>query len=155
MTRGPDVGALFGAAAAETFLGLPKADDLEALEAKIAVLGVPCATPYPSVGPYCAGAPKAIRDAIASHGHEVLDLEATPELASTIGALGVDLVFNVAEGLRGRNREGHVPALCELLGIAYTGSDPATLAMALDKGLAKRICRQAGGLPGAITMSGR
>ena len=67
MTRGPDVGALFGAAAVETFLGLPKADDLEALEAKIAVLGVPCATPYPSVGPYCAGAPKAIRDAIAGY----------------------------------------------------------------------------------------
>jgi len=87
---------------------------------------------------------QAIRDAIATHGHEVVDLEATPELASTIGAQAVDVVFNVAEGLRGRNREGHVPALCELLGIAYTGSDPATLAMALDKGLAKRICRQAG-----------
>jgi agmatinase len=67
MTRRPDVGALFGAAAAETFLGLPKADDLEALNAKIAILGVPCATPYPSVGPYCAGAPKAIRAAIAAY----------------------------------------------------------------------------------------
>ncbi|MBI2390423.1 MAG: D-alanine--D-alanine ligase [Deltaproteobacteria bacterium] len=86
----------------------------------------------------------AIRDAIASHGHEVVDLEATPELAGTLGAMGVDLVFNVAEGQRGRNRESQVPALCELLGIPYTGSDPATLAIALDKGLAKRICRQAG-----------
>lgn len=67
MTRRPDVGALFGAAAAETFLGLPKAADLEALDAKIAILGVPWATPYPSVGPYCAGAPKAIRAAIAGY----------------------------------------------------------------------------------------
>lgn len=87
---------------------------------------------------------QAIRDAIASHGHDVVDLEATPELASTLGSLGVDVVFNVAEGLRGRNRESQVPALCELLSIPYTGSDAATLALALDKGLAKRICRQAG-----------
>jgi agmatinase len=67
MTRRPDVGALFGAAAAATFLGLPKADNLDALEAGIAILGVPCATPYRSVGPYCAGAPKAIRAAIAGY----------------------------------------------------------------------------------------
>jgi D-alanine-D-alanine ligase len=87
---------------------------------------------------------QAIHDAIASHGHDVVDLEATPELAGTIGSMGLDLVFNVAEGLRGRNREAQVPAILELLGIEYTGSDPATLALALDKGLAKRIVRQAG-----------
>jgi agmatinase len=67
MTRRPDVGALFGAAATEAFLGLPVARDLGALQAKIAILGVPCATPYRSVGPYCAGAPKAIRAAIAGY----------------------------------------------------------------------------------------
>jgi agmatinase len=67
MTRRPDVGAMFGATATETFLGLPKAENLAALEAKIAILGVPCATPYRSVGPYCAGAPKAIRAAIAGY----------------------------------------------------------------------------------------
>src|SRR5919106_3567211 len=67
MTRRPDLGTLFGAAETETFLGLPSAENLEALAAKIAILGVPCATPYPSVGPYCAGAPSAIRAAIASY----------------------------------------------------------------------------------------
>ena len=67
MTRRPDVGALFGASETETFLGLQRAGDLEALEAKIAILGVPCATPYRSVGPYCAGAPRAIRHAIAGY----------------------------------------------------------------------------------------
>jgi agmatinase len=67
MTRRPDVGAMFGATATETFLGLPKAENLAALEAKIAILGVPCATPYRSVGPYCAGAPRAIRAAIAGY----------------------------------------------------------------------------------------
>ena len=33
----------------------------------------------------------------------------------------VDLVFNIAEGVAGRNREAAVPALCELMGIPYTG----------------------------------
>ena len=37
-----------------------------------------------------------------------------------------------------------MPALCELIGIPYTGSDSATLALALDKALAKRILRQHG-----------
>jgi agmatinase len=68
MTTGrPDLGTLFGAAETETFLGLPSAKNLEALAAKIAILGVPCATTYRSVGPYCAGAPSAIRAAIASY----------------------------------------------------------------------------------------
>ena len=49
------------------------------------------------------------------------------------------MVFNVAEGLRGRGREAQVPAVCELLGIPYTGSDPLTLALTLDKDLAKRV----------------
>jgi agmatinase len=65
MTQRPDVGAMFGATETETFLGLPSARNLAALDAKIAILGVPCATPYRSVGRYCAGAPRAIRDAIA------------------------------------------------------------------------------------------
>ncbi|MEZ4367352.1 MAG: hypothetical protein R2939_13890 [Kofleriaceae bacterium] len=51
----------------------------------------------------------------------------------------VDLIFNIAEGVEGRNREAQVPALCELLGIPYTGSDSATLAIALDKALAKKV----------------
>jgi agmatinase len=67
MTQRRDVGALFGAAETETFLGLPSAENLEALAAKIAILGVPCATPYPSVGPYCAVAPRAIRAAVAGY----------------------------------------------------------------------------------------
>jgi agmatinase len=67
MTQRPDVGAMFGATETETFLGLPRAENLAALDAKIAILGAPCATPYRSVGPYCAGAPRAIRAAIAGY----------------------------------------------------------------------------------------
>lgn len=87
---------------------------------------------------------QAIREAIASWGHEVIDFEATPELPSLLASTPVDLVFNIAEGLRGRNREAQVPALLELLDIPYTGSDPATLSLALDKALAKKVVRQAG-----------
>lgn len=87
---------------------------------------------------------QAIREAISSWGHEVVDFEATPELPSLLTSTPVDLVFNMAEGFRGRNREAQVPALLELLDIPYTGSDPATLSLALDKALAKKVVRQAG-----------
>jgi len=87
---------------------------------------------------------QAIREAIASHGHEVVDLEATPDLPAQLATNPVDIVFNIAEGFRGRNRESQVPALLELLDIPYTGSDPTTLSLALDKGLAKRIVTAVG-----------
>jgi D-alanine--D-alanine ligase len=87
---------------------------------------------------------QAIREAIASWGHEVVDLEATAELPSVLASTPLDIVFNIAEGFKGRNRESQVPAMLELLDIPYTGSDPATLSIALDKALAKKIVRQAG-----------
>lgn len=87
---------------------------------------------------------QAIREAIASWGHEVIDLEANQELPSVLASTPLDIVFNIAEGFKGRNRESQVPAMLELLDIPYTGSDPATLSIALDKALAKKIVRQAG-----------
>jgi D-alanine-D-alanine ligase len=87
---------------------------------------------------------QAIREAIASYGHEVIDLEANQELPTVLAVTPIDVVFNIAEGFKGRNRESQVPALLELLDIPYTGSDPATLSIALDKALAKRIVRQHG-----------
>ena len=61
------IGQMFGAGDTSTFLGLPACPDVSNLAAQIAVLGVPCATPYASVGPYCAEAPDAIRKAIAGY----------------------------------------------------------------------------------------
>ncbi|MBK7977162.1 MAG: hypothetical protein IPK07_29150 [Deltaproteobacteria bacterium] len=55
----------------------------------------------------------AIREAIESHGHEVIELEATPELPTRLVAAAPDVVFNMAEGVLGRNRESQVPALLE------------------------------------------
>ncbi|MFT5429410.1 MAG: D-alanine-D-alanine ligase [Myxococcota bacterium] len=87
---------------------------------------------------------EAVSKAISALGHEVIALEATPQLPRLIGDLDIDVVFNIAEGLRGRSREAQVPALLEILGIPYTGSDPAALAITLDKALAKRIVTTAG-----------
>jgi D-alanine-D-alanine ligase len=88
---------------------------------------------------------EAIRTALESLGHDVVSLEANSELPARLMESPIDLVFNIAEGLAaGRNREAAVPALCELCGIPYTGSDSATLALALDKALTKRIVRQHG-----------
>jgi D-alanine-D-alanine ligase len=87
---------------------------------------------------------QAIREAIASHGHEVIDLEATPDLPLQLASTPVDVVFNIAEGFKGRSRESQVPALLELLDIPYTGSDPAALSVSLDKALAKRMVRTHG-----------
>jgi D-alanine-D-alanine ligase len=86
----------------------------------------------------------SIRDALESYGHVVLPFEATAELPRLLMDSPVDLVFNIAEGVEGRNREAAVPALCELMGIPYTGSDAATLSIALDKALSKRVLCQHG-----------
>jgi len=55
-----------------------------------------------------------------------------------------DLVFNIAEGLRGRSREAQVPCILELYGIPYAFSDPLACAASLDKAVAKRLVRSAG-----------
>jgi len=87
---------------------------------------------------------EAIGNAIESYGYEVVYLEATPELPTILPASQLDFVFNIAEGIQGRNRESQVPAILELLDIPYTGSDPATLSITLDKALSKKILTQAG-----------
>src|SRR3546814_12143069 len=55
-----------------------------------------------------------------------------------------DLVFNIAEGMHGIAREAQVPALLDAWAIPYTFSDPMVLALTLDKGMTKRVVRDAG-----------
>ena len=66
MNEKANLSALFGANSSSTFLGLDKCDDLELLNSPIALIGMPCATPYESVGPYCKNAPRALRESISS-----------------------------------------------------------------------------------------
>ena len=89
----------------------------------------------------------AIAQALRAGGHEPVSLGGGRRfLERVLGHPGVDLVFNIAEGRGGRSREAHVPAVCEILDLPYTGSDPLTLALALDKALTKRVA-VAHGLP--------
>lgn len=80
-----------------------------------------------------------LRDAIAVHGHEVMLVEANEDAYERLRTSGVDLVFNVAEGIRGADREAQIPAMLEMLGIPYTGSGPLSLALCLHKGKTKEI----------------
>ncbi|MGH7753975.1 MAG: D-alanine--D-alanine ligase family protein, partial [Gemmatimonadales bacterium] len=70
---------------------------------------------------------------------DVVRLEADRAFPAKLAVNDVDIVFNMAEGLFGPNRESHVPAICEYLGVRYTGSDPLALSLALHKGKAKEI----------------
>jgi agmatinase len=108
---GKNIGAMFGSRETNTFLGLPACSDLPALDAHIAIIGAGCATPYRSVGAYCAEAPAAIRSAMANYSatvsHHDFDLEG-PILGHD-GAKAVDcgdLPFDEADapGNRGRIR---------------------------------------------------
>lgn len=80
----------------------------------------------------------AVKSALELH-HDVSLVEANHQAYEKLCALKPDFVFNMAEGLNGAFREALIPALLELLGIPYTGSDPLTLAICLDKARTKEI----------------
>ena len=85
-----------------------------------------------------------LADALTSLGHHPRPLGGGRALIETMLAKPPDLVFNLAEGWGTRSREAQVPALCEMLGVPCTHSDPLTMALTLDKPLAKRVVRSAG-----------
>jgi D-alanine-D-alanine ligase len=87
---------------------------------------------------------EAIRNVLQSDGHEVVKLGGDTGLIDRLRQQSIDVVFNIAEGIQGRNREAHIPALLEFLSIPYTGSDPLTLSLTLDKSMAKRVVMSEG-----------
>jgi D-alanine-D-alanine ligase len=72
-----------------------------------------------------------------SHLGKVVRLEANEDFPERLRQSRPDIVFNIAEGFHGVNREAHVPAICEFFGIPYSGSDPFTLSLCLDKARTK------------------
>ena len=100
------------------------------------------ASPLPTSDEYAEwDAPEtvdAVERALSAFG-EVVRLEATPDFPERLRRARVDIVFNMAEGLRGPNREAHVPAILEFHGVPYSGSDPFTLALCLDKARTKEV----------------
>jgi D-alanine-D-alanine ligase len=88
---------------------------------------------------------ESIAEVLRSEGHEVALLGDGPEFLRRVLDDPPDFVWNMAEGQGvGRSREARVPAVLEMLGIPYSGSDPLTLAATLDKDVAKRLVRSAG-----------
>ncbi len=85
----------------------------------------------------------ALESAIRSNGHRTIRIGNARKLLQTAQDqdLEVDLVFNISEGIEGRGREAQVPAILELLGVPYTGSDTLTMALSLDKGMSKKVFR--------------
>lgn len=106
----------------------------------------------------------AIETALRQAG-EVVRLEANSDFPRRLQAERPDIVFNFAEGWGGSSRESHVPTFCEFWGIPYTGSDPLTLGICLDKARTKevltyhgiptpgfRVVRSTSDLPGSIEL---
>ncbi|CUS87908.1 D-alanine--D-alanine ligase family protein [Candidatus Kryptobacter tengchongensis] len=71
--------------------------------------------------------------------HTVTLIEADENSFEKLRRTKPDIVFNIAEGFHGASREAQIPAILEMLNIPYTGSDPLTLAICLDKARTKEI----------------
>ena len=59
----------------------------------------------------------ALQGALAVHGHTVSLIEANADAYERLRTSGVEMVFNVAEGIRGADREAQIPAMLEMLGL--------------------------------------
>src|SRR5258708_2019118 len=83
----------------------------------------------------------AVERALARAGHRVEPFDVTGPaslLVTRLEAFAPDVVFNLAEGHRGKTRRAFYPALFEEVGIPSTGSDAYTLCVTLDKALTKK-----------------
>ncbi|MCA9243891.1 MAG: hypothetical protein KDA32_08065, partial [Phycisphaerales bacterium] len=83
--------------------------------------------------------------ALRQCGHDVDRIGNVRALVKRLAAgASWELVFNIAEGLRGFGREAQIPALLEAYEIPYTFSDTLTSSVTLHKGYTKRILRDYG-----------
>ena len=81
-----------------------------------------------------------IERAFKEAGHEVVRIGGARRLLELMGSrLAVDIVFNIAEGYEGRNRESQVPIVLEMMRIPFVGADGLTLGLTLDKVLTKKV----------------
>ncbi len=97
---------------------------------------------------------RAVADVLRTLGHEVTELGDGRPFLEAVLRDPPDAVFNFAEGSgTARSREARIPAVCEMLGIPYTGSDPLALAVSLEKDVTRRLVADAGvTVPMGITL---
>jgi D-alanine-D-alanine ligase len=83
---------------------------------------------------------EAIAKALEGAGHRVRRIVADRDLDRSLRAHAVDVAFLALHGRMGE--DGKVQGLLEVLGIPYTGSGVLASAMAMHKGVAKKLFRQ-------------
>ena len=93
---------------------------------------------------------ECLKKALESAGHQVILIGGACGLIQAVGSgsFKPDLVLNISEGFKGRNRESQVPAILDLYNIPFVGADALTLGVTLDKVVAKK-CFIADGIPTA------
>jgi D-alanine-D-alanine ligase len=82
---------------------------------------------------------EVIAKAIESCGFKVKKIGNVTKLLEKMDHLDVDIVFNISEGVSGRNRESQVPILLEMIDKPFVGADALTLSLTLDKIMAKKV----------------
>ena len=88
-----------------------------------------------------------IETALRSGGHDVVRIgNARKLLEQPERVKPLDIIFNLAEGYGGRNRESQVPILLEMWGVPFVGADGLTLGITLDKIITKKLL-MAEGIP--------
>jgi len=82
-----------------------------------------------------------IEKALTEGGHTVVRIGNARRLLEQFDSLAsrADIIFNIAEGYEGRNRESQVPILLEMKGVPFVGADGLTLGLTLDKVLTKKV----------------
>jgi len=88
-----------------------------------------------------------IKNVLSNLGHKVLGIDARTNLNEVVSILknfNPDIIFNTAEGEKGKSREGFFPQIFEQLEIPFVGSDSYTCTITLDKNLTKLIVEKAG-----------
>jgi len=83
-----------------------------------------------------------VEDALERLGHEVLAVDAGPDLVTRLRAETPDVAFVALHGVGGE--DGTAQELLELLGIPFTGPGVAACVRCMDKVLAKHAMREAG-----------
>jgi D-alanine-D-alanine ligase len=82
------------------------------------------------------------QSALRQLGHEVVAIDAGPDLVAQLLEAQPDAAFVALHGSDGE--DGTVQGLLEAIGIPYTGSGPAACMRCTDKALAKYLMREAG-----------
>jgi D-alanine-D-alanine ligase len=83
-----------------------------------------------------------VQNALRQLGHEVVAIDAGPDLVAQLLEAQPDAAFVALHGSDGE--DGTVQGLLETIGIPYTGSGPAACMRCTDKALAKYLMREAG-----------